>query len=271
MTHPALRLVLAGSLLWAQTAAVPIGGGSAGQFRDLIVAVKSKGTDEDFTREFALARDRQTFMKLDEVCAKFGPRRASISAVHAWAAAHGATLVSSTRCSDFMVVRLPEQSLPAAFAGVCPCKPRGGCSRPGAVPTSLKEHCDFIDGIGPWLGDQQASQATRDYNPASRRRRAAAAARGSRDNEPEKGPVGKGPWYPACLKEEATPPCLKTAYNCSMKEAAPSTNSQGVALFGGQFFSPDDLVTFEHQYKLPLQVAAACACVRACVRACARE
>ena len=58
---------------------------------------------------------------------------------------------------------------------------------------------------------------------------------------------------PACLKEEATPPCLKKAYNCSLQTAAASSNSQGVALFGGQFFSPADLVQFESEFELPTQ------------------
>lgn len=62
-----------------------------------------------------------------------------------------------------------------------------------------------------------------------------------------------GPWYPACLKEEATPPCLKKAYNCSTSAPASAGNSQGVALFGGQFFSPADLRQFETEYKLPPQ------------------
>ena len=105
-----------------------------------------------------------------------------------------------------MVVRLPEHSLPAAFAGSCTCQHRGGCDRPGAVPLQLAEHVDFIEGIGAWIGDlrQRSETAKRDYNPANRNRAAKRKSQMARELERVQA-RGKGPWYPDCLKEEATP------------------------------------------------------------------
>lgn len=161
-----------------------------------------------------------------------------------------------------MVVRLPEDSLPGAFAGVCACKQRGGCDRPGAVPVELAEHVDFVEGIGDRLDAsrdlrQRARAASRDYNPGNRRLAAKRKSRTAPETTLQTREFDalsrSGPWYPACLKEEATPPCLKKAYNCSLQTAAASSNSQGVALFGGQFFSPADLAQFESEFELPTQ------------------
>ena len=168
-----------------------------------------------------------------------------------------------------MVVRLPEAALARAFAGAsCTCATTGGCDRPTAVPPALSHHVDFIEGIGK-RADYAAlfrapHQTTRDYDPSSRRR--AAQHRKAQDEKrmptrrsgdtagPHPKAEGKsGPWFPKCLKSEATPPCLKQAYRCNTTLAAATANAQGVALFGGQFFSPSDLASFEEQFKLPQQ------------------
>jgi hypothetical protein len=160
---------------------------------------------------------------------------------------------ADSRCSDFMIVRMPELSLKTAFSGACSCQQVGGCDVPAAVPAALSQHVDFVEGIGATAVNQKLSkrfhtshESVRNYSPAGRRR---AARKEGSDEMPGK----KGPWYPDCLKTEATPPCLKKAYNCTKTTTASSSNSQGVALFGGQFFSPEDLVQFEGQYKLPPQ------------------
>ena len=251
----ALLALVVGCSLYARALAVPLHGryteaGHEGGSRNLIIAVRSRISPEQFAHVWA-ARNApgEQAPSLDDDC-RLGPSRASISAVERWAADHGALEVTATRCSDFLIVCLPEASLPGAFAGAASCGPLGGCDRPAAVPLCLVEHVDFIEGIGAARGEvllqSRPEVHLREFDPAARRRSAAAH---------EKTPlVDKGgPWYPACLKEQADPACLKKAYNCSKKAAYVSSSSQGVALFGGQFFSPADLVQFENQFKLPKQ------------------
>lgn len=173
------------------------------------------------------------------------------------------------RCSDFMIVRMQEGAFKAAFSGApCSCQV-GGCDVPVAVPAALSQHVDFIEGIGATAVNLKLSkrfhsshQPARSYNPAARRRTARdiphqqntrAFVEREEGDATDEMPGKTGPWYPDCLKTEATPPCLKKAYNCTKTTSASSSNSQGVALFGGQFFSPADLVQFEGQYNLPPQ------------------
>ena len=262
----ALLALVVGCSLYARALAVPLHGryteaGHEGGSRNLIIAVRSRISPEQFAHVWA-ARNApgEQAPSLDDDC-RLGPSRASISAVERWAADHGALEVTATRCSDFLIVCLPEASLPGAFAGAASCGPLGGCDRPAAVPLCLVEHVDFIEGIGAAPGEvllQSRPVVTspkqmkpddprpREFDPAERRRSAAAH---EKTPDVDKG----GPWYPACLKEQADPACLKKAYNCSKKAAHASSSSQGVALFGGQFFSPADLAQFENQFKLPKQ------------------
>ena len=108
-----------------------------------------------------------------------------------------------------MVVRLPEDSLPAAFAGVCACKHQGGCDRPGAVPVELAEHVDFVEGIGDPLDAsrdlrQRARSASRDYNPGNRRLAAKRKSRSAPETTLQTREFDaisrSGPWYPGTLK-----------------------------------------------------------------------
>ena len=97
-----LGQLVAGSLFYA-IAAVPIQFGDDGtskvhsRNRDLIVAVTSKATQAAFEAEFSTTSTGAERLALEDVCAKFGPRASSVSAVQEWAAAHGASMVSATR------------------------------------------------------------------------------------------------------------------------------------------------------------------------------
>lgn len=56
----------------------------------------------------------------------------------------------------------------------------------------------------------------------------------------------------ACFEQNASPPCIKTAYNITVANLN-SSNSQATLEAGGQSFSPADLKSFQKQWKLPVQ------------------
>ena len=99
-----LRQLVVGSMVCA-VASVPLHfGDDAGAeshvqtYRDVIVAVTSKADQASFDAEFAAASSGSKHLVLEEVCAKFGPRASSVSAVEKWATMHRAAMVSATRC-----------------------------------------------------------------------------------------------------------------------------------------------------------------------------
>jgi len=91
---------------------------------------------------------------------------------------------------------------------------------------------------------------TRNFNPQARREAVDSALR--RAQEEVSRVAGKNePWYPDCMKMNVSPSCLREAYNVSAGKEA--RTSQGVALFGGQFYSRADLAQFWKQFKVPPQ------------------
>eukprot|EP00281_Chroomonas_sp_CCMP1168_P022533 CAMPEP_0206229260 /NCGR_PEP_ID=MMETSP0047_2-20121206/9602_1 /ASSEMBLY_ACC=CAM_ASM_000192 /TAXON_ID=195065 /ORGANISM="Chroomonas mesostigmatica_cf, Strain CCMP1168" /LENGTH=574 /DNA_ID=CAMNT_0053652547 /DNA_START=45 /DNA_END=1769 /DNA_ORIENTATION=- len=227
--------------------------------RELHIAVKQK--NEDRLEELLVAVSTPggalygRHLSLDDVCALFSPEAASVDAVLEWAAAHGASNVRRSRCGDFVTVSMPAASLPRAFAGTqgLECSEAGhGCNLPIAVPPSLAHAVDFIDGIGSGARTPpRSAPAPREYNPAARREKAGAAGVGAEVGGEGGVEKKKGPWYPKCLASTAVPPCLKELHNVTVNKGTSSDSSQGVALFGYQFYSPSDLAEFQKEYKVP--------------------
>lgn len=90
--------------------------------------------------------------------------------------------------------------------------------------------------------------SVRDYSPESRRKTA-----GVMDAPKYEAGVGKtGPWYPKCLATSAIPPCLRQLHNVTVHKGTSEKSSQGVALFGYQYYSPSDLQQFQTEYKVGL-------------------
>ncbi len=91
------------------------------------------------------------------------------------------------------------------------------------IPESLVDYVDFVSGIHDFPSTIHRAKKHHDFF---------AATNGS-------------------VFGDTTPQTIDKAYNISGFTASNESNSQGIAGFLGQFFSPDDLKSFQKQYSIP--------------------
>jgi len=236
---------------------------SAESERELLVAVKQRNEHLLAPLLASLSTPASAtygqHLSLPALCELIAPHPDHLAAVAAWAEAHGATQVRHSACGEFVTVRIASSRIPEAMRGTpsLECSAEG-CDRAAAVPPALAHAADFVEGLGGLRrgaprdapggkGRRGGGGARRSYSPGERRRQRANDRRlASRPS----GAAKKGPWYPDCLALSAVPSCLKRLHNVTARASAGGKASQGVALFGPQYYSPSDLSAFQKAYNV---------------------
>ena len=170
------------------------------------------------------------YMNFDEIAEYVHGRPESVQAVIESFASVGVSreLIDFTLGRDFAIVHLPVEAAESLFSAdfyKFQHKEKKGWiivkSLDYKLPPSLEGHLDFVFGISEF--------PTGDYNR----------------NLPKKSttPVQLG----------VTPDYLSQQYNTSGYVSHNSQNSQAIAGFLKQYFSPDDLASFQKKYNLPVK------------------
>ena len=169
---------------------------------------------DPFSKEYG------NYMNFDEIAKHVHGKKDSVKAIEDTLTSNGVdvTTISYTIGKDFAIVKIPvhitEKLFSADFYHFTDGTLRVVKSLDYAIPHSLKDHVDFVSGISEFP-------------------------------RPNKVRVTESGGSQLGIK----PSSIISSYNLSDYSATNSQNSQAVAGFLGQFFSPDDLEDFQKAYK----------------------
>ena len=170
------------------------------------------------------SEDYGNYMNFDEIAKHVHGKEDSVKAIEDALGSHGVDVgtIRYTIGKDFAIVKIPvriaEKLFNAEFYHFTDGTSSIVKSLDYTIPLCLQDHVDFVSGINEFP-------------------------------RPNKVKVTKS----SGSQLGVTPSSIILAYNISDHSASNSNNSQAVAAFIGQYFSPDDLEDFQKAYKVPIK------------------
>ena len=164
------------------------------------------------------------YMNFDEIAKLVYGKEDSVAAIEEALASNGVdvTTIRYTIGKDFAIVKIPVHTAETLFNAEFYHFTDGTLSIVKSldytIPSSLIDHVDFVSGINEFP-------------------------------HPNKAKVTKSSNSQLGIK----PSSIESAYNLSDYSATNSNNTQAIAGFLGQYFSPDDLEDFQKAYKIPVK------------------
>ena len=164
------------------------------------------------------------YMDFDKIAKLVHGKEGSVAAIEGALATNGVdvTTIRYTIGKDFAIVKIPVHAAETLFNAEFYHFTDGTLSIVKSldytIPPSLIDHVDFVSGINEFP-------------------------------HPTKVKVTKS----SSSQLEIKPSLINSAYNLSHYSATNSNNTQAVAGFVGQYFSPDNLEDFQKAYKVPIK------------------
>ena len=171
---------------------------------------------DPFSKEYG------NYMNFDEIAKHVHGKEDSVAAIEEALANNGVdiTTIRYTIGKDFAIVKIPVYTAETLFNAEFYHFTDGTVSivksRDYTIPHSLKDHVDFVSGISEFPRPNKVKVTKSDGSQLG-----------------------------------ITPSSINSAYNLSDYSATNSDNSQAIAGFLRQYFSPDDLEDFQRAYKVP--------------------